>query len=107
MRIASEKRLIDINKAFETVTDLAGQADTKSAYAAFWKAGRAIQNMNTVDAVEVVRCKDCKHGIYDEVEGLWKCVFSAEYEEEYGDYFGFIAYYTGEYFCANGEKRYG
>ena len=66
-----------------------------------------IKKQPTVDAVKVVRCKDCKHGIWDEDEDLWKCVFSAEYEEEYGDYFGFIAYYTGEYFCANGEKRYG
>ena len=41
-----------------------------------------IKKQPTVDAVKVVRCKDYKHGIYDEVEGLWKCVFSAEYEDE-------------------------
>ena len=52
--MANEKRLIDVNEAFEMITDFAGQAETRSAYAAFWKAGKAIQQMPTVDAVEVV-----------------------------------------------------
>jgi hypothetical protein len=52
--MANEKRLIDANEAFEMITDFAGQAETKSAYAAFWKSAKAIQQMSTVDAVEVV-----------------------------------------------------
>ena len=60
--MANEKRLIDANDAFEIVTDLAGQADTKGAYKAFWEAARAIQKMPTVDAVEVV------HGQWEKSE---------------------------------------
>ena len=60
--MATEKRLIDANEAYEAVTDLSGQADTKSAYAAFWKAGKVIQNLPTVDAVEVV------HGRWEQVQ---------------------------------------
>ena len=79
--------LIDANEAYEAVTDLSGQADTKSAYAAFWKAGKVIQNLPTVDAVEVVhgrwekakyhgflRCSECKDVyIYDAwvADGKW------------------------------------
>ena len=55
--MATEKRLIDANDAFEKVIDLAGQAETKSAYAAFWKAGKAIQQIPTVDAAEVVHSR--------------------------------------------------
>lgn len=55
MNSETEKWLIDANEAYEAVTDLSGQADTKSAYAAFWKAGKVIQNLHAVDAVEVSR----------------------------------------------------
>lgn len=50
---------IEREKAFELVTDLAGQASTKSAYSAFWKAANALKEIPTADVVEVVRCKDC------------------------------------------------
>lgn len=56
----ADMRLIDANEAYEAVTDLSGQADTKSAYAAFWKAGKVIRNLPTVDAVVVVRCGECR-----------------------------------------------
>ena len=56
--MATKKRLIDANEAYEAVIDLSGQADTKSAYAAFWKAGKEIQKLPTVDSVEV----PCKIG---------------------------------------------
>jgi hypothetical protein len=52
-----------------------------------------------------VRCKDCKHGIWDEDEGLYRCVYDAEYDEKYGEYFGFAEYNDGEHFCSYGERR--
>ena len=55
--------------------------------------------------VEVVRCKDCKHSIWDEDEGLWKCVYDAEFDEQYGEYFGFAEYNDGLHFCSYGERR--
>ena len=57
--------------------------------------------------VEVVRCKDCKHSIWDEDEGLWKCVYDAEFDEQYGEYFGFAEYNDGLHFCSYGERREG
>ena len=57
------------------------------------------------DVVQVVRCKDCKHSIWDEDEGLWKCVYDAEFDEQYGEYFGFVEYNDGLHFCSYGERR--
>ena len=57
-----------------------------------------------VDAVEVVRCAQCKHGIWDEEEGLWMCVFTADYDEELGVYHGFIQHNTADYYCADGKR---
>ena len=46
----------------------------------------------TIDAVQVVRCKDCKHG---------------EYREDYDDYecreSGCGLVHSGEWYCADGE----
>lgn len=69
----NEKILINANDAFEIVTDLAVQADTKGVYKAFWDAARAIQKMPAVDAVEVV------HGYWtttDTILGIC-CICSA------------------------------
>lgn len=66
---------------------------------------KSIKNAPTVDAVEVVRCKDCKHGILDEEEGLWMCVFTADYDEELGVFHGFIQHNTADYYCADGERK--
>lgn len=57
--MSKERKLIDANGAYEAVVDLSGQAATKSAYAAFWRAGKTVLNLPAVDAVEVVRCKEC------------------------------------------------
>jgi hypothetical protein len=55
--------------------------------------------------VEVVRCKDCKYGIWNEEEQMWQCVYSAELDEGIGEYFGFFEYNEGEHFCSRGERR--
>ena len=52
-----------------------------------------------------VRCMGCKHGIWDEDEGLYRCVYDAEFDEKYGEYFGFVEYNEGEHFCSYGERR--
>ena len=49
----------------------------------------SIASCQTVDAVEVVRCKDCKHSVWDEENEMWKCVESAELDEDAGEWFGF------------------
>lgn len=57
------------------------------------------------DVVPVVRCKDCMHGIWDEENEMWKCVESADYDEEIREWFGFYEYHNGDFFCADGERR--
>ena len=67
--MATEKRLIDAN---ELAKDLADDRDQDCNRYQYWyqkeerdaKYNFAIDRVNeahTVDAVEVVRCKDCKH----------------------------------------------
>ena len=47
-------KYIDAEKAFEDLTDFAGSATTKAAYAAFWKSAKHVRAMPPVNAVEVV-----------------------------------------------------
>lgn len=60
---------------------------------------------NPTDIVEVVRCKNCINGIYDEVNDRYKCVKSAEYDPEFGDWLGFVSYCNADYYCADGERK--
>ena len=45
------KEYIEREKAFDLITDFAGQASTKSAYSAFWKSAKAIKKIPTADVV--------------------------------------------------------
>ena len=57
------------------------------------------------DDVRVVRCKDCMYGIWDEENEMWKCMESADYDEEIVEWFGFYEYHNGDFFCADGERK--
>lgn len=85
-----KQKLIDAHSAYEAVTDLSGQASTKSAYAAFWKAGKTVLNLPAVDAVEVVRCKNCTVAVRDEYSGCYFC---------HGNHV------PAEHYCSYGERR--
>ena len=61
--------------------------------------------MNYENTAEVVRCKDCVHGVWSEKDQMWKCVESAEYDKEFGDWIGFCEWHNGDFFCANGERK--
>ena len=62
--MANEKRLIDADVLFEEIKRIYNHYD-RSYYQCihdFFNAiRRSIRRCTTVDAVEVVRCKDCKH----------------------------------------------
>ena len=58
----------------------------------------------TVDAVPVVRCKECKWYQMTE-DGDMACVKDAD--EQDGTYFGFIQVTAPEWFCADGERKGG
>ena len=101
--MANEKRLIDANRAMEIVRNQ-GIAHP-NAYHLTNYAMLILREAPTVDAVEVVRCEKCKHAVWDEETKLWKCVESAEYDEESGEWFGFCEYHYGDYFCSYGERK--
>lgn len=48
----------------------------------------------TADAVEVIRCKDCAYGIYNEATGRFKCDRRYEYEDV-----------SALDYCSRGERR--
>lgn len=60
-------------------------------------AVKYIENAPTIDAVEVVRCKDCKysHMTYD---GCCKYCDELEWDGE-------ALYLEGDFYCAFGERR--
>ena len=98
-------RLIDADRALEIVRDQ-GIAHP-NAYHLTNYAMLILREAPTVDAVEVVRCEKCKHAIWDEEIKMWRCVESAEYDEEMGGYFGVCEYHYGDFFCSYGKRKDG
>ena len=89
--MAPEKRLIDANAAdLETLSCYYGSScyveDVQS-----W-----LDEQPTVDAVEVVRCKDCKHRYYNEYNEMYCC-------EHWSD--GFDTVVCEDSFCSYGERK--
>ena len=68
---------------------------------------KALETVQTIDAVEIVRCEKCNHAVWDEEYEMWKCVESAEYDEEMGGYFGVCEYHYGDFFCSYGKRKDG
>lgn len=64
-------------------------------FAAHSKIQRLIADTPTVDAVPVVRCKDCKHS-YEDLDGLC-CSYGPSVDCVVSDF----------HFCANGERKEG
>lgn len=60
------------------------------AYVVFVEAKLLLENQPTIDAVEVVRCKDCKH--IDFSNSHWFCKW-------------FNRCVDDEWFCADGDRR--
>lgn len=46
-----------------------------------------------------------KHGILDEENDMYRCVRSAEFDHETGEWYGFIGHNQADYFCASGERK--
>ena len=47
---------------------------------------------STSDFVEVVRCKDCKHYLYDDFDGAYVCMQLSKYVKP-------------DFWCAHGERK--
>ena len=98
--MSSEMRLIDANAIKYTEYRSGGGRDEPVNIVTEYEIAR----MPSVDAVEVVRCKNCAYGILDEENDMYKCVKSAEYDFEFSDWVGFVGYHTPDYYCADGER---
>lgn len=62
--MANEKRLIDVNKVINSMQKCLDESQDKKhsvGYFAFESIIECLKQEPTVDAVEVVRCRDCKH----------------------------------------------
>ena len=108
--MANEKRLIDADKLLEIykkwIPQLSSEEDGGDRRGVETCIA-VLEDMPTVDAVEVVRCEKCKHAVWDEEIKMWRCVESAEYDEEMGGYFGVCEYHYGDFFCFYGKRKDG
>lgn len=84
------QRLIDANALKEAWKDVAIDGATLSYIYGLFKS---VDDAPTIDAVEVVRCKECRHRVHDEERGLYYC------EMYYGQ--GDV---SDENFCQWGER---
>lgn len=81
-------KYIDRNVAFDAITELAGDAPTRSAYEAVWKSARVLKQIPISDVVPVVRGQwgtgrfNLETGNYE--EQCTRCRnFSTEYDKPY------------------------
>ena len=87
----TEKRLIDLLRVDLGEVDISDCTDVEDIFSAVITY---LFEQPTVDAVEVVRCKDCKHFVSP--QGVPCC------DNFYG--LGFPAH-SGDDFCSYGERR--
>lgn len=98
-RMANEKRLIDLGDALWMVKNSREDCpETSIKGRAIWETAHncalsCLTNCSAVDAVEVVRCKDCKEWEYDEDFSGW----CAEWRKRT----------LGNHFCSYGERSEG
>ena len=96
--MANEKRLIDANEmiaSFQKLLDKNQHYKDTYSYKAFAIALQRLQDAPTVDAVEVVRCKDCKQ--WSRNSGIA--------ESPNGHCFCHDIETNGHDFCSYGERR--
>lgn len=87
-------RLIDGHALMESLQKAASNTIKPDFAKDLLEAQRLTINAPTIDAVEVVRCKDCRHRVHDKERNLYYC------EMYYGQ--GDV---SDENFCQWGERR--
>ena len=90
--MATEKRLIDANALKE-------KAEPEEVTGEGIVYVQDIDEAPTVDAVEVVRCKDCKH--FDNSEGIQWCKINSKFYPGGFDWHSF----PEDGFCSYGERK--
>ena len=96
---SSKKRLIDANRALEIVRDQ-GIAHP-NAYHLTNYATLILREATTVDAVEVVRCRECKHHYWEQEPCHGKSVHYCKLPHMRG-----VEVFK-EFFCYYGERKEG
>ena len=91
---SNEKRLIDADRAMEIVRNQ-GIAHP-NAYHLTNYATLILREAPTVDAVVVVRCRECKQGEIDD----------PDFPDEYYCHAG-CGWNKGDFYCARGERKEG
>ena len=56
-------RLIDANELIELLAGMQAVCHTHAELVGISKVWQQVKNMPTVDAVPVIRCRDCKHNV--------------------------------------------
>ena len=62
-----------------------------------------VDSIPAADVVEVVRCGQCKHGLYTGTE--WFCDKHSGHADRFGEDASYHEYHSKYWFCADGEKR--
>ena len=86
--MATEKRLIDAHELWSDIMMLPHNGDMISSE----EVEKTIMDAHIVDAVKVVRCKDCKHWLYQ----YGRCLNSVN---------GWMPHRNEDDFCSYGERR--
>lgn len=103
--MATEKRLIYLEDVLADLHEVleAANADPdkimRIAGACRSTLIKHFENFPTVDAVEVVRCKDCKH--YDNSEGICWCHLNSKFYPGGFDWHSF----PKDGYCSYGERK--
>jgi len=76
-------------------------------YAKGWNTAiELVASAPTIDAVPVVRCRECVNYVESEdANGEKMCVKDADWCVEDGCYYGFSDYPTPDWYCADGKRR--
>lgn len=85
------KRRIDANQMLKNIELLARHEDTFRRSVILGVA-QTIRNAPTIDAIEIVRCKDCKYWEKQKDSAKGCCLLSGNYP-------------TGGWYCADGKRR--
>lgn len=94
-------RLIDGDVLIEKFNEKADMAEcliderTAERFATFCALADAVEESHTVDAVPVVRCKECKYS-YEDLDGLC-CTYGVCVD----------SYVPEDFYCSYGERRGG
>lgn len=99
-------RLIDADKLCEVLDSKAAEAFDECEEHTIRGCRSIVQRMPTVDAVEVVRCKDCKHCIVTSDGMVCECAIPTKQMVDYYIYGSTIlARVVTDDFCSYGERR--